>query len=103
MESPSVLLMFVLLNDGEFPIDVEGRAWKLVINGKELPESGWIFGNGPAPVGGWDALKPGDSYHFGKSLRISDYFPRHGKYGVSWRGKAFQSSEINVEIGTASQ
>jgi len=97
------MLVFVLLNDGEVPVDVEDRSWKLMINGTEVIDPNGIFGNGPAPAGGFGVLKPGESYEFGKSLPIADYFPQNGEYRVSWRGKAFRSPTISITMSVASR
>jgi hypothetical protein len=101
-DTPSVMLLFVLLNDSEKPLDVEAGSWRLVRNGKELNDSGMLFGNGPMPVGGYRILKPGESYEFGKALPIAEYFPSNGQYKVSWKGAAFQSPTITVTITPAS-
>lgn len=95
-------ISFILVNDGQEVIDSAPGAWKIVINGTELSDSGWIFGNGPAPMGGYGKLNPGDFYEFGKGLDISKYFPKDGMYQVSWRADGFQSSTIEV-ILTADQ
>jgi len=101
-ETPSVLLTFVLLNDSDTPLDVEAGSWRIIINGGELKDSGWIFGNGPAPEGGYEVLKPGESYSFGKAMPIAEYFLPNGQYEVSWKGSAFQSPTITVTITPAS-
>ena len=101
-ETPSLLLTFVLLNDSETPLDVEAGSWRIVINGDELKDSSWIFGNGPAPEGGYKVLNPGESYAFGKALPIAEYFLPNGQYKVSWKGPAFQSPTITVTITPAS-
>jgi hypothetical protein len=101
-DTPSVMLLFVLLNDSEKPLDVEARSWTLVLNGKDLNDSGMLFGNGPMPVGGYRILKPGESYEFGKALPIAEYFPSNGQYKVKWKGAAFQSPTITVTITPAS-
>ena len=101
-ENADVMLVFVLLNDGEVPVDVEEKSWKLMINGSEVKDPNGIFGNGPVPAGGFGVLKPGESYEFGKSLPIADYFPQSGEYRVSWRGKAFRSPTISITISVAS-
>jgi hypothetical protein len=101
-ETRAVMLSFVLLNDSETPIDVEVRSWRIVVNGKDLNDSGMIFGNGPEPVGGYRVLNPGESYEFGKALPIAEYFLPNGPYKVSWKGGAFQSPTITVTITSAS-
>jgi hypothetical protein len=97
-QSPYVMLTFVLLNDSEAPINTVEGSWQIVIDGKELKDSGLIFGNGIRPVGGWGILKPGESFQFGKGLALSNYFPDEREYKVSWKGKGFQSSTIIVRI-----
>ena len=93
-----VMVSFVLLNDGETPMNSTKGGWQIVIDGKELSDSGFIFGNGPQPGRGWGVLKPGESYEFGKELEISRYFPKLGEHTVSWKGQLFQSSTIKVNI-----
>ena len=95
-EPPAVMITFVLLNDSETPVDVQAGSWRIVINGSELNDSGMIFGNGPGPVGGYKILKPGETYEFGKSLPIAEYFFPNGRYKVSWKAAAFQSPTITV-------
>ena len=93
-----VMVSFVLLNDGQSPINSTQGGWQIVIDGKELSDSGFIVGNGPQPEGGWGILKPGESYEFGKELEISRYFPKLGEHTLSWKGQLFQSSTIKVII-----
>jgi len=97
-EPPFVMLSFILLNDSEKPINAAEEGWKIVIDGKELEDSGYIFGNGPGPVGGWGILNPGESYQFGKGLPLTKYFPEEREYRVSWKGKTFRSSTITVRV-----
>jgi len=97
-EPPFVMLSFVLLNDGENSVNSAEQGWMIVVDGKELGDSGWIFGNGPSPVGGWGILEPGESYEFAKGLPISKYFSEDREYKVSWKGKGFQSSTITVKV-----
>ena len=72
--------------------------WQIVIDGKELIDSGFIFGNGFQPDGGYGVLKPGESYEFGRELEISRYFPKLGEHTLSWKGQLFHSSTIKVNI-----
>jgi len=97
-QPPFVMLTCILLNDSEAPINAVDGGWKIVIDGKELEDSDFIFGNGPGPVGGWGTLKPGESYEFGKALELSRYFPEEREYRVFWKGKAFRSSTITVRV-----
>jgi hypothetical protein len=92
------MLTFVLLNDSDAPINTVEESWQIVIDGKELADSSFIFGNGIQPAGGWGILKPGESFQFGKGLALSNYFPDEREYKVSWKGKGFQSSTIAVRI-----
>lgn len=80
------------------PIDTVDGCWVLEIDGAEVRDSGMIFGNGPGPVGGWGALKPGESYEFGRGLSLAQYFPHAGEYRISWKGKHFQSSTIKIRL-----
>lgn len=101
-QPPFVMLTFILLNDSERPINAVEGGWKIVMDGKELEDSDFIFGNGPQPSGGWGTLRPGESCEFGKALELSRYFPEEREYRVSWKGKGFQSSTITVKV-TAKQ
>ena len=93
-----VMISFILLNDGETPGNSTSGGWKLVIDGQEVSDSNWVFGNGPQPEGGYGILRPGESYQFGKELEISRYFSKLGEHTLSWRGRGFQSSTIRVDI-----
>ena len=97
-QEPYVMVLLVLLNDSDKPIDVQAASWKIVINGTELKDSGFIFGNGPMPVDGYTSLKPGDNYELGKGLPISKYFIDPGDYTISWKAEGFQSSTITVTV-----
>jgi len=97
-QPPFVMLTFILLNDSETPVNAVEGGWEIIIDGKELEDSDFIFGNGPMPVGGYGILKPGESYEFGKGLELSKYFPEEREYRVSWKGKGFQSSTITVRV-----
>ena len=97
-QPPFVMLSFILLNDSEVPINAVEGGWRIVIDGKELKDSDFIFGNGPHPTGGYGTLKPGESYELGKGLELSRYFPEEREYKVSWKGKRFQSSTITISV-----
>ena len=98
---PSMMVVFLLLNDSETAQSTAPESWKLVIDGKELEDSGYIFGNGPAPTGGYGTLGPGATFDFGKALPIAKYFPERREYRISWRGRYFQSPTVTVRIPTA--
>jgi len=97
-EPAHVQLSFLLLNDSESLVDVVASSWKIVVDGVELPDSGFIFGNGIAPGGGWKTLRPGEHYSLGRSLPLDKYFTHRGEHRVSWRGEGFQSPTITVQI-----
>jgi hypothetical protein len=86
------------LNDGETTVNSAGEGWKIVVDGKEISDSDFIFGNGPGPIGGWNTLKPGEWFDFGKSLDIGKYFTEEREYRVSWKGARFQSPTITVKV-----
>jgi hypothetical protein len=91
-----VMVIRVLLNDGDTPADTAPGSWKVVIDGKQLDDLN--IGNGLGPVGGYGTLNPGDTYQLRADLPVSRYFPEAREYKVSWRGKAFQSPTITVKI-----
>ena len=94
ISEPSVWVAFLLLNDSEGTLNVSPESWKIVIDGNELKDSDYLFGNGPTPVGGYRNLRPGNTYSFGKALSLSKYFPEKREYRISWKGKNFQSPTI---------
>jgi hypothetical protein len=69
-----------------------------VTDGKELSDSAHLFGNGFQPGGGYNTLNPGEWYELGEKLEISRYFHGLGEHTVSWKGQAFQSSTLKVNI-----
>ena len=91
-------IVFLLINDSDSAVDVKARSWKIVIDGVELQDSDWIFGNGPMPTGEWTTLEAGQSYELGKALPTSKYFPEAGEHKVSWRGDGFRSSTIAIKV-----
>lgn len=93
-----VMVSFVLLNDGDTPINSTEGGWTIVIDGMDLKDSYYILGNGLQPDGGWGILNPGEWYEFGKELEISKYFPKLGEHTLSWKGGGFQSSTIKTKI-----
>lgn len=95
-----VVLSFLVVNDSDSAQNVAAGSWKLIVNGTELPDSGMIFGNGPVPLGGWNELKPGENYQFGKALPVTTYFNKPGDYRVSWKAEGFQSPTILIRIPT---
>jgi hypothetical protein len=55
---------FAMLNDGTEPIDPKDRTWKINVNGKDHPDSQFVFFNGPRQVG-LESLSPGEHMLFG--------------------------------------
>jgi hypothetical protein len=98
---PSVMVAFLLLNDSEAAQSTAPESWKIVIDGKELSDSDWIFGSGIEPVGGYGTLVAGATFEFGKALPIAKYFPETREYRVSWKGRYFQSPTVTVRIPTS--
>lgn len=90
-----------LLNDSETAQSIAPESWKIVIDGKELSDSDWIFGNGPGPVGGYGTLAAGATFDFGKALPIARYFPETREYRISWKARYFQSPTVTVRIPTS--
>jgi hypothetical protein len=86
---------FTLVNDGEVTIDPKIAESRIVVNGKELADSGLILGNGPRDAR-FTALPPGDHLQFGYAL--GDDFQEPGLYRVSWRGASFQSPEVVFRV-----
>jgi len=95
---PSVTIFFLLLNDSASDLPTAEGSWRIVIDGKELEDSNFIFGNGPRPAGGYGKLSSGANFNFTYALPISKYFPESKEYKVSWRGKYFQSPTTTVRI-----
>lgn len=98
---PSVFVGFVLLNDSNLAKNTAPGSWKIVIDGKELADSDFIFGNGAQPSGGYDSLAPGAKFDFGYALSISRYFPEAREYQISWRGRDFQSPTVVLNIAAS--
>jgi hypothetical protein len=96
VDGPTEMLIFHLANHSHANADSESRTWKLVIDDKDVVDSGMIFGNGPGPIGGYGTLQPGSSYDFGKNLPLVRYFPEDRQYKVCWRGSHFRSDVIIV-------
>jgi hypothetical protein len=97
---PSVFVSFLLLNDSATPQSTATESWKIIVDGKELPDSGYIFGNGPMPSGGYETLASGATFQFGSALPIAKYFPDEREYRVSWKGRHFQSPTVTIRIPT---
>src|ERR1700752_4067430 len=88
-------IYFTLVNEGNKPIKPQIDLSKLVINGKELADSAWIFGNGIRDSR-WEALPPGDAIEF--TYALGAYFEKPGIYEVSWKGPGFESPKIVFRV-----
>lgn len=91
-------ISFALLNESNLIADTHFESWKITINGKELPDSHWIFGNGPGPADGWARLRSGESFIFGKTLPLGEYFPKAGIYEVAWKGAIFSARPVVLRV-----
>lgn len=98
MRTQASSLPFLLLNDAEVARHASPESWKLVIDGKELEDSWYLFGNGPMPSGGYEVLAAGATFSFGKALPVSKYFPERREYKISWKGKDFQSPTMLFKV-----
>jgi hypothetical protein len=94
-QPPFVMVSFILLNDGQSPVNSTEEGWKLFIDGKEIDG---VWNSGPQPIGGYGTLNPGESYRFSKELELSRFFPEERDYKVYWKGKRFRSSTITVKV-----
>ena len=90
-----LLLHFTLVNDGSETIDPKIESSKIIINGVEIEESGFILGNGPRDKR-WTALPSGDSLEFAYALE--KYFKAPGIYRVSWKGENFETPTIVFRV-----
>lgn len=91
-------ITFGLVNDSNEVARTDANSWKIVINGEELADSDFIFGNGPGPTGGWGTLQPGASFIFGKALPMAKYFSKPGIYEVTWKGSQFAARPVLVRV-----
>ena len=86
---------FTLVNDGSETIDPKIESSKMVINGIELENSGFILGHGPRDAR-WNALPPGEALEF--TYALEDYFKKPGIYRVSWKGDNFETPPIVFRV-----
>jgi hypothetical protein len=92
-----VRIEFTLVNDGDKVIDPRIAESQIVINGKELADSGLILSSVQKGTR-FNALPPGESLQF--DCPLGDRLKEPGVYRVSWKGFGFQSSEIVLRILT---
>jgi hypothetical protein len=88
------------MNDSDETLTSAEKTWTLVIDGKEVANSGTIFRNGPGPIGGYEKVPSGATFEFGKGFPLTEYFSEHRDYKVSWKSEAFQSNTVTVRGGT---
>ena len=91
-----VNISFAVVNDGERPIlcdDIHART-RIIVNGKERPDSDFIFGNGPRSRE--KELLPGDTYQF--TIQLTSLFAEPGSYEVIWTGKEFRTKPIVFRV-----
>jgi hypothetical protein len=86
---------FTLVNDGDQVIDAKIPESQIVINGKELSDSGLILSSVQKGAR-FRALPPGESLQFDRLL--GDRFKEPGVCRVSWKGAGFRSPEIVLRI-----
>ena len=97
-------ISFGLVNDSDIIADTDFGSWKILINGQNVPDSHWIFGNGPGPAGpgGWERLPAREAFIFGKAFPIGKYFPKPGTYEVAWKGSRFSARPAIVGLVNSS-
>jgi hypothetical protein len=94
-QTKDLRIEFTLVNDGDKVIYPKIRGSRIVINGKELSDSGSIL-SGVQKDARFDALPPGESLQF--DCILGDQFKEPGVYRVSWKGAGFQTPEIVLRI-----
>jgi hypothetical protein len=94
-QTKDLRIEFSLVNDGDKVIDPKISESHIVINGKELVDSGSILKRSLKETT-IRALSPGDTSQFG--VVLGDHFNEPGLYQVSWKGVGFQSSEVALRI-----
>ncbi|HKB38286.1 MAG TPA: sigma-70 family RNA polymerase sigma factor [Gemmataceae bacterium] len=94
-DTGTLQINFALVNEGDRVIDPKLPSSRIVVNGKPLPDSGRIFGNGPRDAR-FEALPPGDSLQF--SYALGKHFEKPAVYRVHWEGEGFRSAEIVFRV-----
>ena len=89
-------LTFLLTNDSDKTLDSAASSWVLVIDDKPAPDPGGQLWMGGKPTGGYDIVRPGTTYRFGKGLSLRQYFPEARDYRVYWRAAEFKSNVVVV-------
>jgi hypothetical protein len=94
-QAKDLRIEFTLVNDGDKVIDPKIPESQVVINGKELGDSGMILSRVQKGAR-FRALPPGESLQF--DCVLADQLKEPAIYRVSWKGTGFQSSEIVLRI-----
>jgi hypothetical protein len=94
-QTKDLRIEFTLVNDGDQVIDPKIPESRIIINGKELGDSGMIL-TSVQKGASFRSLPPGESLQF--DCLFGDRFKEPGVYRVSWKGSGFQSSEIVLRI-----
>jgi hypothetical protein len=94
-QTKDLRIEFTLVNDGDKVIDPKIADCRIVINGKEVTQSGLIL-NRIQKGARSQALSPGESLQF--DCLLGDQFKEPGIYRVSWKGAVFQSSDIVIRV-----
>jgi hypothetical protein len=94
-ERKDLRIEFTLVYDGDKVIDPRIMETRIVINGKELTDSGMIL-RSERKGERFKALPPGVSLQF--DCLLGDRFNEPAIYRVSWKGAGFQSSELVLRI-----
>ena len=94
-QTKDLRIEFTLVNDGNKVIEPKIPESHIVINSKELSDSGLILSS-VQKGDRFGALPPGESLQF--DCLLGDRFKEPAIYRVSWTGAGFQSSEIVLRI-----
>ena len=93
-------LTFRLMNDSNETVDSDPASWTLFIDDRKVSDSYNIFLNGGAPTGGYQKVRSGATYEFGKTLPVAEYFPKDREYKVYWKASGFKSNVAVVRGGS---
>jgi hypothetical protein len=94
-QTKDLRIEFTLVNDGDKVIDPKIPKSRIVINGKELGDSGLILSRVQMDDR-FKASPPGQSLQF--DCLLGDQFKESDIYRVSWKGAGFRSQDIVLRI-----
>jgi hypothetical protein len=94
-QTKDLRIEFTVINDSDKPIDPKITESQILINGKELGDSGLILSSVQKGDRS-EALPPGQSLRL--DCLLGDCFKEPGIYRVSWKGAGFHSPEIVLRI-----